>query len=279
MTFIAPRAVLGVLFSTLALAACHGSQSPTSASLAKSASCEGYPRANGSGFVACETRDIVDVATQGQPRVASTNSDLVAEGAERSTISGTAYVFGSAATQERAQAIAASVTLVAANDDYHGEPPADLGSNESWGIGFQLSLPAASSVSGSTANGNLGAAGFTGEHQFSTANGSMALVNLAGRVQAASANGDIEIALGGSAWEGEGVDAQSSNGSVRYFAPEGYNARFTLQSTNGDASSEFDGASCSEDSPTESHCEITLGTGGALLHGESTNGNAELLRQ
>ena len=273
MTLTLRRVVAGIFFA--ALAGCDSSQ-PLSGKSAQKAVCTN-PVAGEVSY--CEQRDYPDLATSGSAQMRSTNGFVYATGDGRSTISLTALVYAKAATEARAKEIAAQVVVHTSDDDFYATGPENLQSAESWGVSFDAMTPATFNLNAHSLNDNLQLSALNGNLDASTTNGDARLNGLSGSVQAATTNGSITISLAGTSWTGEGLRADASNGSVFFGAPADYSARVTLDAQNGTTESDFSGGTTTEPSPTDSHYEVTLGNGGALLTGSARNGNAELRQQ
>ncbi len=261
----------GLVLATLS--ACQVSQPLTGTKLE---GCVSGPSTN--GFTYCEIRNFPDLATRGTAKIRSTNGSVTATGSARSTITLDALIRTRAATEARAKEIAAQIVINTSNDDFFATGPVAV-SPESWGVSFEAQTPAPMNLDTTASNGGMRLTGLEGQIAASAINGDMVLETLAGKVSAETTNGSIEILLSGEAWAGEGLSAESGNGAVIFRVPSSYSARFTLDAQNGSTESDFPGGTTTQTSPTDSHYEVTLGSGGALLTGAAQNGNAELRRQ
>lgn len=83
-----------------------------------------------------------------------------------------------------------------------------------------------------TQNGPLAIKDCTGTTEVEAVNGPLALSALGGTVKATSQNGPLAIDLGGSSWEGEGLDAQANNGPLALHVPESYQSGVQVTLSN-----------------------------------------------
>lgn len=226
----------------------------------------------------CEERQLGDRATRGNPAFSSRNGSVTALGAERGTVALTAFVYATAATEERAQQIVSQVVIHTADEDYHATGPRQA-EGESWGVSFDAQMPRRSGLRARSTNGDLALSGVSGRIEFRTENGSAALSDMGGSIRGETGNGAVTIALGGTHWDGSGIEVYAVNGDVSFEAPEPYSAQFRLRATNGSTGSDHPGGSGSQDSPTQSSFEQSLGNGGATLRGEAVNGDAWVRRR
>jgi DUF4097 and DUF4098 domain-containing protein YvlB len=99
---------------------------------------------------------------------------------------------------------------------------------------------------------------------------------MAGDVEGRTTNGGIEVDLEGNAWDGNGLDLQTTNGGVKLMVPAQYNAHLETGTTNGSVKIDFpvmvDG--------TRSRSFVTdLGSGGATLRVRTSNGGVKITKK
>jgi len=96
--------------------------------------------------------------------------------------------------------------------------------------------------------------------------------DLKGRTQ----NGGLQIELGGSRWEGTGLDVETQNGGVRLNLPANYSAELETGTVHGRVEIDF---------PVVIHSgrqrvfTTTLGSGGPKVRAMTTNGSVVVRRQ
>ena len=101
-------------------------------------------------------------------------------------------------------------------------------------------------------------------------NGPISLRELAGDVRARAQNGPISITLGGSRWKGAGLDAETHNGPMVLYVPEGYNAHLETGTTNGPMSIGFPITVVGRS--LQQRITTTLGDGGPTIRARTQNG-------
>ena len=215
----------------------------------------------GAGPSYCERRDFVDRATTGTLAVSSRNGDVAVAGESRSTVTLLAYVYATAATQERAKEIVAQVEIQTLGENYYATGPQTTGA-ENWGVSFDAALPSRVNLTASSTNGDVGIAGIGG-----------------GRLRGESTNGSYDVTLSGSHWDGGDVSLGATNGNLTFHVPGAFAAQFSMRATNGDIQSDFAGGTHSSSSPTQNEYELTLNGGGASMSGTITNGNGYIRRR
>ncbi len=100
-------------------------------------------------------------------------------------------------------------------------------------VSFRLSVPRASDLSLKTINGSISIADVVGDINLRATNGAVRLDNVGGDVQGRTTNGRVSVALGGSEWNGRGLDVETTNGRVTLRVPEGFRADLTVGTVNG----------------------------------------------
>ena len=138
-------------------------------------------------------------------------------------------------------------------------------------MGYEVFVPRQTALVVTSANGNIRLDNLQSRIEFRGSNGSVTLSNLGGQVTGSIINGSISIVLGGSQWEGEGLDVNTVNGSVRWQVPANYSAQVRLSTSTGSLATDLPVAT------VDGHKEVvaTLGQGGALLKASTTNGSIE----
>jgi hypothetical protein len=91
-------------------------------------------------------------------------------------------------------------------------------------------------------------------------------------------NGPLTVTLGGSRWDGSGIDAETRNGPVTVAVPEGYSAALETGSINGRLTVGFPITVTLSGRWTD-RLQATLGSGGPPVRVVTTNGPATLTRR
>lgn len=223
----------------------------------------------------CEIRDYGLGAT-GDPIVIrpGTHGGVHIRGWDEDSIRVRVRVKGRAGTEEEPRAQAARVRIVISGSRIVAEGP-EAGDGV-WIAEFRVRVPRRSDVAVHTLNGPLHVQGVTGTMDLVTVNGPLALIDLGGAVEAHTRNGPLSVVLGGSRWNGAGLEALADNGPLSLTLPEDYSARLRTGTTNGPVSL---------DHPFESefhsskHARVTLGSGGPPVHVMTTNGPFSIQRR
>jgi DUF4097 and DUF4098 domain-containing protein YvlB len=126
-----------------------------------------------------------------------------------------------------------------------------------------------------TVNGGIELTGLDGTTNAQTTNGGITLRDLGGEVHARTTNGGIQAALGAERWNGVGLFADTTNGGVSVSVPAQYSAHLVAGTTNGGVSV---GLPMSGGQMTGKHIDANLGSGGATVQFETTNGGVSINR-
>ena len=100
-------------------------------------------------------------------------------------------------------------------------------------VSFRLRVPRASDLSLKTGNGSISITGVVGDIDLRARNWAIRLDNVGGDVQGRTTKGRVSVAIGGSEWDGRGLDIETTNGAVTLVVPEGFRADLTIGTVNG----------------------------------------------
>jgi hypothetical protein len=151
----------------------------------------------------------------------------------------------------------------------------DQNGAQNWSVSYEIFVPRQADLNVKTHNGGISIAGVRGNIQFSAMNGGVTLKQLGGDVEGNTMNGGLSIELAGDRWDGNKLDARTTNGGVNVTMPERYSAHFETGTVNGRLNVDF---------PMTVHGEIgkrlttDIGSGGATIHVETTNGGVNVKR-
>ena len=146
---------------------------------------------------------------------------------------------------------------------------------DSWSVSYEIFVPRRGDLNLKANNGGISVSDVQGNIQFQTMNGGVNLKRLAGDVEGTTMNGGLNIELAGVRWDGAKLDARTTNGGVNLKMPENYSAHFETATVNGHLNVDF---------PMTVRGEIgkklatDLGSGGATIHVETTNGGVNVKR-
>jgi DUF4097 and DUF4098 domain-containing protein YvlB len=105
--------------------------------------------------------------------------------------------------------------------------------------------------------------------EFKTVNGGVRIDRAAGSLRGRTTNGGVDVSLEGGAWEGEGLDVETTNGGVRVTLPSAYNARLVTGTVNGGLEVDFP---VTVQGRISRRLDVTLGRGGPTVRATTTNG-------
>jgi hypothetical protein len=151
----------------------------------------------------------------------------------------------------------------------------DQNGDQNWSVSYEIFVPRQGDLSVKTHNGGISITGVRGNIQFNAMNGGVTLKQVGGDVEGNTMNGGLNIELAGDRWDGNKLDARTTNGGVNVTMPERYSAHFETGTMNGKLNVDF---------PMTVHGELgrklatDLGSGGATIHVETTNGGVNVKR-
>ena len=226
----------------------------------------------------CEVRELTMGSAGSLGVDASPNGGISVEGAGRSDIHVRARVSARAETEARARQIAAAVRVQPSGDRLETDGPSGLDRGESWSVSYRITVPRQMGLDLKTVNGGISVRDVEGRIELETNNGGVNLSGVAGDVRGRTTNGGVSVDLDGPAWQGEGLDLETSNGGVTIAVPDGYSARLEAGTVNGGLRSDFPTTTASDGRRRRSF-EATLGSGGAPIRVRTSNGGVRIRRK
>jgi len=226
----------------------------------------------------CEVRD--STLPAGPLTVdAGDNGGITVEAWDRHEIRVRAVVRSAARTEDRARELASGVQVQAGGGRVSATgPDRERQRREWWSVSYRINVPRKSDLELNANNGGIAITGVSGNLRFDTTNGGVRLTDLAGRVSGATRNGGLTVNLGGSRWEGEGIDVETSNGGVTVAVPDGYNAQLETRTTNGGFRSDIP-LTIQGELSSRRGVSAQLGTGGPTVRVRTTNGGLKIGRR
>lgn len=178
-----------------------------------------------------------------------------------------AQVQAVAPTADEAHRIAGQVRVSTSGETIRADGP-DVEGRRHWSVSYEILVPARTDLEVETNNGPIAVTGVTGEIDLRATNGPLSLRNVGGDVRARATNGPLTVALNGSRWNGEGLDAETTNGPVTLSIPDGYSAELETGTVHGPVDIDI---------PVRvrgrtSHVRTRLGSGGPPIRVMTTNG-------
>ena len=146
------------------------------------------------------------------------------------------------------------------------------GGENDWSVVYHVYVPRERNLEGTANNGPLGATGLHGRIRFETRNGPIDLRDVGGDVYARTQNGPIGVELGGTTWQGAGLDAETRNGPISVSIPANYSAILETGTVNGPFDTEIPLQVRIEPGKSDRLFRAELGNGGPLVRVITTNG-------
>jgi hypothetical protein len=224
----------------------------------------------------CEVRD--STLPAGPLNVdAGQNGGVSVEAWDRNEIRVRAIVRGSARDEGRAKNIASQVQIQSGSGRVYATGP-DLERREWWSVSYRINVPRKNDLDLSATNGGITIVGVNGNVRFDTTNGGVRLHDVGGRVNGETRNGGLDVRLGGSRWDGDGLDVETSNGGVTLSIPDGYNAELETRTVNGGLRIDFP-ITVQGELNSRRGINTTLGSGGPPVRVRTTNGGVKINRR
>lgn len=210
---------------------------------------------------------------------AGQNGGIRVEGWDGSDILVRAVVQTSARDEADAKRLAGDVEIRAGGGRVSATgPERTSGRREWWSVNYRISVPRNTNLDLNANNGGITIASVAGTIRFDTTNGGVRLIDLGGEVNGRTRNGGLRVALGGTAWEGAGLDVETSNGGVTLAIPEPYNAQLETRTVNGGFRFDYPLTLTGELAPRRG-ISTTIGAGGAPVRVRTTNGGVRIERR
>jgi hypothetical protein len=226
--------------------------------------------------VHCEVRETTLPATGDLAVNARPNGGITVEGWDRDEILVRARVRTQARSEEEARGIAAEISVRTEGGRVASEGPRGYGRDgRGWSVSYEVFVPQRTDLDLTSTNGGLHVAGVEGELELSTTNGGISLERVAGDVRGRTTNGGLDVRLSGDRWNGSGLDLETTNGGITLTVPDNYSARLETRTVNGGMEVDFP---VTVQGRIGRRIEADLGSGGAPIRVETTNGAVRLRR-
>ncbi len=203
------------------------------------------------------------------------NGGVTIRGWDRDSVHIQARIRATARTEDQAREMAEQVRIATGGGSVRASGPAS-DRDEHWYVSFVIYVPRRTNLRAETQNGPIGLSMVEGNIDVRAVNGPISLRDLGGDVRARAQNGPISITLGGSRWSGTGLDAETQNGPMVLYVPEGYNAQLETGTTNGPMSIGFPITVMGR--ALEKRITTTLGSGGPTIRARTHNGPLTIRR-
>jgi Putative adhesin len=204
-----------------------------------------------------------------------TNGSIRIHGWNQSGVLVKACVQTAAPSESEARSIASQISLAQGPGQIEPNGPS-MNDQLSWSVSYEIWVPAASNLHLEANNGSIHIESVQGQIRFHTQNGSVHLAEVGGDVDGSTTNGSLHIDLAGSAWNGSGLRAETTNGSVEMTLPENYSARVETSTVNGRIKIDFPITVSGE---IGKEMSFQLGSGGPTVQAKTVNGSVRILRK
>ncbi len=201
------------------------------------------------------------------------NGGVRIRGWERNEIFVRACVQATGSDAEEARARTAAVRIETASGVIRAVSPSDADDSYSFGASYDIRVPVNTDLTIKTNNGGINISDIRGAIKFDLNNGGVVLDRIAGSVRGQTVNGNLTFNLSGNKWEGDGIDARTTNGSVFISVPENYSARFETGTKRGNF---YVNLPIEKQPDNKYELNLNLGAGGATIRALTNNGQVTI---
>jgi len=200
------------------------------------------------------------------------NGGVSVKGWSQSNVLVRAEVRAQARTEAEAQRIGSEVRILTDGGRVRAEGPS-VRDKEWWSVNYEVFVPHQTDLSLYAHNGGIAISDVRGDMEFDTVNGGVSLARLAGSVRGRTVNGGLSVQLEGDRWDGDGLDARTTNGGVSMVLPERYSAHLETGTVNGGMHIDFP---VTVQGSITKRLQVKLGAGGATIRAVTTNGGVAI---
>ena len=234
--------------------------------------CEGDNWSNGDKVSFKELREMTVASTGSLAVDGGKNGGINVKGSDRSDVLVRACIQTWGTSEEAARSLAGGITISTT-----GTVKANAPDEQQWGVSYQILVPRNTDLNLKAHNGGISIAGVRGRMEFETLNGGLHLSEIGGDVRGRTTNGGVHVNLGGTRWDGSGLDLITTNGGVHVNMSDGYAANIETGTTNGGFHSNVAGLSAPAKDDNNRYQRSTrintsLNGGGAPIRLITTNG-------
>lgn len=226
----------------------------------------------------CEVRELTPGRLTSLEATGNPNGSIRVTGGSRQDVRIQARVVAHGDSMDEARAMAKDVRIAVEGGRLVTGGPNTRG-RRYWQVSYRIETPRNIDLTMDTANGSLDISNVNGRVRATSSNGSVRLSEMAGDVQARTSNGSVNVTLSGTTWEGAGLEATTSNGSVRAEVPDNYNARLVASTSNGGLNIDFPVTIQGRISGRNPTIDAPIGKGGPTIRLESSNGSISVRRR
>jgi DUF4097 and DUF4098 domain-containing protein YvlB len=222
----------------------------------------------------CEVRELtIDVAWKSITVDGGINGGISVEGWNKDQIRIRAKVKAWDRDEADAEETLQKIEIKTGGNTIQAEGPKLKGNRRGWSVSYEITVPRKSNLDLETLNGGISIDDVDGEISAEAVNGGLTLSQLAGDVDVHTTNGGLSVELHGKKWSGRGLDASTTNGGVKVWIPENYNAELETGTVNGSVDFDFP---ITVQGKISKKIKATLGDGGPKIRVTTTNGGVRL---
>ena len=235
-----------------------------------------YSRNRDYEYRACDVRVETLDARSGSLRIdPGTNGGASVIGWDRDAIEVHERIQAHGSSQRDAEEALRDVSVSARDGEIRANTGNERGRSS---VSFVVYVPRRTNLDIRTVNGPVSVEAVVGRMTIAARNGPIDLDAIGGDVRARAENGPLTVALQGSRWEGEGLDAETRNGPVHLYMPRDYNAELETGTENGPAYIGFP-LTVQVQGRITNRIRTTLGRGGPSVRAVTTNGPLTIERR
>lgn len=203
------------------------------------------------------------------------NGSIRVHGWNQSDVLVKACVQAAAASESEARALVSQISVAQGPGQIEPNGPS-TDDEHHWNVSYEVWVPASSNLSLEAHNGSIHIEAVRGQIRFHTQNGSVHLADVSGDVGGSTTNGSLSIDLSGNGWTGNGLRAETTNGSVNVTLPENYSAHVEASTVNGRVKVDFPITVSGEIGKSMS---FQVGGGGPTIQATTVNGSVHIGRK
>ncbi|MBV9760940.1 MAG: DUF4097 family beta strand repeat protein [Acidobacteriaceae bacterium] len=204
-----------------------------------------------------------------------TNGSIRVHGWNQSDVLVKACVQTAASTESEARGLVSQISIAQGPGQIEPNGPS-TNDQLHWNVSYEVWLPVSSNLDMHAHNGSIHVEEVRGEIRFHTTNGSVHLAEVGGDVDGSTTNGSLTIELAGNAFNGKGIHAETTNGSVNLSLPDNYSAQVETSTVNGRVKVDFPVTVSGEIGKSMS---FQLGRGGPVIEARTVNGSVHIGRK
>lgn len=202
------------------------------------------------------------------------NGSLMVHGWDQQDVLVRACIQTAAPSDSEARSLVSQVKIARGAGDMEPDGPSEDHEHR-WNVSYEIWMPNTSNIDAHAYNGSIALDSLRGQIRFETLNGSVHLDRMGGDVDGSTTNGSVNIRVDGSKWDGRGLRAETTNGSVRITMPDNYSAKVEVSTVNGRVNVAFPITVSGEIGKSLS---FQLGSGGPTIEARTTNGSVSVGR-